>query len=312
MMAAYTFFWNNHTWDNWSKSGSAKITYVAGKLQKPFSEIKKGDEIFVVTVKNQRLFVGGRLIASGGPVDKATASQKFPSEALIDKDAYVIADPEMLGIFRPNESLDAGAVRLLEMIISQKIVFKDFTQTSFPQDFLNTQRITESSAKKFRALLLLPENEPSIGDAKLEGSLAEAEAHGHSEDVKCFRAIMTRRGQPDFRRKLLAAYGRRCCFSGCCVEEVLEAAHIQAHADVTNYSTRNGLLLRADLHTLFDLHLIGVDEWGRIKVAKKLKESDYWKMHGQKMRLPDGMGDHPSQFELAKRLKKLAEQDSET
>lgn len=61
-----------------------------------------------------------------------------------------------------------------------------------------------------------------------------------------------RRGQPAFRRRLLAAYEGTCCISGWAPEAVLEAAHIQEHSKAGLNSMANGLLLRSDLHALFD------------------------------------------------------------
>src|ERR1700722_13605652 len=66
------------------------------------------------------------------------------------------------------------------------------------------------------------------------------------------RTIVQRRGQAKFRNALLEAYGSRCAISGCGALEVLEAAHICPYqGSATNHVT-NGLLLRADIHTLFD------------------------------------------------------------
>jgi len=47
--------------------------------------------------------------------------------------------------------------------------------------------------------------------------------------------------------------------SGCTLMEIVEAAHIKPHAEQPDDDPANGLLLRADLHTLFDLHLIGIE-----------------------------------------------------
>jgi hypothetical protein len=139
----------------------------------------------------------------------------------------------------------------------------------------------------------------------IDAAIAEAEASDSPEDAKQLRAIMSRRGQPEFRTKLLSAYEGQCCFSGCEVEGVLEAAHIKAHTEEPNYSLTNGLLLRADLHTLFDLHLIGIDQFDRIRVSKSIKQSEYGKFDGQRIRLPRSLADRPNQRELGRRLEKL-------
>jgi hypothetical protein len=76
--------------------------------------------------------------------------------------------------------------------------------------------------------------------------------------AKTLRTIVQRRGQPQFRQKLITAYAGRCAMTGCAVPDILEAAHIKPYmGDHSNHVT-NGLLLRADVHTLFDLGLVRI------------------------------------------------------
>lgn len=72
--------------------------------------------------------------------------------------------------------------------------------------------------------------------------------------------IEERRGQSEFRKNLLKAYKYKCAITGCNAEEALEAAHIVPCSKEENYDLENGLLLRADIHTLFDLRLINIKE----------------------------------------------------
>jgi hypothetical protein len=97
--------------------------------------------------------------------------------------------------------------------------------------------------------------------------------------------IKARRGQKAFRDGLLKAYGGRCAISGCAVIDVLEAAHIVPYrGDNTNHPT-NGLLLRADLHTLFDCRLLTVDPGTlMILVASTIKDLSYREFHGLTLR----------------------------
>lgn len=105
-------------------------------------------------------------------------------------------------------------------------------------------------------------------------------------------AIVRREGQPAFRRSLLNAYNSRCAISGCAVEALLEAAHIVPYRGVHTNLVTNGLLLRADLHKLFDLHLLGIDPVSReVQLADELKQSEYAKFHG----VPLHATIHPSQ-----------------
>lgn len=111
--------------------------------------------------------------------------------------------------------------------------------------------------------------------------------------------IKTRRGQTDFRNRLRIAYGGTCAITGSKVTALLEAAHIVPHALKTNYSTSNGLLLRADIHTLFDLHLIAVEAGGHVVVSRTLEGTEYAQYHGQRfVAFPEAPNDQPSADQL--------------
>ena len=95
---------------------------------------------------------------------------------------------------------------------------------------------------------------------------------------RALRAIRIRRGQTAFRAKLIEAYDRRCAITGCAVEAVLEAAHIYPYRGSQTNPTSNGLLLRADLHTLFDCGLLAINpETRTVVVANALQASSYGK-----------------------------------
>ncbi|WP_321936271.1 HNH endonuclease signature motif containing protein [Paraburkholderia sp. J8-2] len=116
------------------------------------------------------------------------------------------------------------------------------------------------------------------------------------------RAIKTRRGQRDFRERLLRAYRKRCAVTGSLVIDLLEAAHIVPHSVMTDYNTRNGLLLRADIHTLFDLHLLSVDTRFGVHVSRSLKHTEYWQYHGRVLHtVPELSQDQPGALALEKR-----------
>jgi len=104
-------------------------------------------------------------------------------------------------------------------------------------------------------------------------SIAEQAAHVASEDtfegneplaaIRALRSILVRRGQPAFRAALIDAYDGRCAISSCDAIDALEAAHLVPVAEGGRATRKNGLLLRADLHTLFDLNLFGIDPSAR-------------------------------------------------
>ncbi len=73
----------------------------------------------------------------------------------------------------------------------------------------------------------------------------------NDERERKLREIVERRGQPDFRKKLIVAYGGRCAVTSCDAPAALEAAHIIPSAGPQSHHVTNGLLLRADIHTSF-------------------------------------------------------------
>jgi putative restriction endonuclease len=116
---------------------------------------------------------------------------------------------------------------------------------------------------------------------------------------KIARTIAQRRGQRAFRDALIEAYGGTCAISGCTVLDVLEAAHIHPYRGPETNHVQNGLLLRADLHTLFDCGLIGVDPSTlTVVIDAKLTRSEYQAWHGRPLRRPRNPTHAPSKEAL--------------
>ena len=92
--------------------------------------------------------------------------------------------------------------------------------------------------------------------------------------------------QRAFRDALFQTYLDRCVVSGCMVPEALEAAHIMPHSgDPKLDQAENGLLLRRDLHALFDAFLWSVNpNSGLLHVSERLNCTDYAKLAGRKVR----------------------------
>jgi hypothetical protein len=107
--------------------------------------------------------------------------------------------------------------------------------------------------------------------------------------------IVQRQGQPAFRSSLLNAYDGTCAVTGCRVEPILEAAHIVPYLGPATNHIQNGLLLRADIHTLFDLQYLAVEPESRlIHLAPELLQSEYAPWHKQPLRLPVAAEHHPA------------------
>ena len=101
---------------------------------------------------------------------------------------------------------------------------------------------------------------------------------------RVLRSIKERRGQSSFRKKLIKRYGPNCMVSGCNLLDIVEAAHISPYRGPVDNHPDNGLLLRADLHTLFDLDLMGIDpETYRVAMAPSAEQAGYSSFSGKKL-----------------------------
>lgn len=113
--------------------------------------------------------------------------------------------------------------------------------------------------------------------------------------TKTLGAIARRQGQTSFRKALLKAYDRRCAFTGCDVEQTLEAAHIRPYLGERTNVVVNGVLLRSDLHTLFDLRLVRINPSDmRVEISSKVKGDHYQAITGKIMSLPLTNAERPS------------------
>lgn len=97
------------------------------------------------------------------------------------------------------------------------------------------------------------------------------------------RQLRERRGQQKFRNALRRRYGDRCLVTGCPILDVLEAAHISPYRAGDDHNPLNGLLLRTDIHTLFDLNLLGIEpEQLRVTLHPKIT-AEYRAIAGKKI-----------------------------
>jgi putative restriction endonuclease len=109
-----------------------------------------------------------------------------------------------------------------------------------------------------------------------------------------------RLGQGAFRVMVTEAYTRRCAMTGERTLPVLQAAHIKPYALSGPHRTDNGLLLRSDLHILFDKGYITVSPELNIEVSSSIKEEfsngrEYYALHGKKLQItPSSPADFPS------------------
>ena len=160
------------------------------------------------------------------------------------------------------------------------------------------QRVPEA----FRVAFSIPQQElvDAFDDAAAQ-HVSEPFDPNSVEDgrKRVIASILRRQGQQDFRRKLLSAYNTQCAVTHCRSLWVLEAAHITPYRGTRTNVVSNGLLLRADIHTLFDLALIAIEpSTMTIHVSRRVSDSPYLALAGTTPVLPDRESLRPSRAAL--------------
>jgi putative restriction endonuclease len=111
--------------------------------------------------------------------------------------------------------------------------------------------------------------------------------------------VYPRLGQGSFRVLVTDLYERRCAVTGERTLPVLQAAHIKPFAAQGPHEPRNGVLLRSDIHTLFDRGYVTVTPELRFEVSGRIREEyengrEYYALHGRALRMPAESGLAPA------------------
>lgn len=127
-----------------------------------------------------------------------------------------------------------------------------------------------------------------------EADMARLDLNVLTEDQREMveKLVAMREGQSAFRRALLDVYPS-CAVTGTTLEATLDAAHIAGYKGLQSNDVKNGLILRKDIHKLFDSHLLAIDADGRVRVAPVVTDPTYRDLDGQKAILPGKLQSQP-------------------
>jgi len=121
------------------------------------------------------------------------------------------------------------------------------------------------------------------------------------ENVSYGKPILTypRIGQGTFRVLVTDAYERRCAITNEKTLPALDAAHIKPYSESGLHDITNGILLRRDLHALFDQGYITINPSLIVEVSRKIKEEfengrDYYRFHGSRIHTPADHKKYPA------------------
>jgi putative restriction endonuclease len=119
-----------------------------------------------------------------------------------------------------------------------------------------------------------------------------------------------RLGQQAFKGVVLDAYGHRCAITGAKIRPVLQAAHILPLPNGGQHRLDNGLLLRSDVHIMFDRGYLSVDPQHRLLVSPRLREDfgngeEFYSRHGRQISVPARTADRPNREFLQWHVEKV-------
>lgn len=204
---------------------------------------------------------------------------------------------------------DEAATVLAKMRYERGLDFK----LIFYKNFLETSVITELGLPSFKETIVAITKYPdALAHVKaqpilvqpVKSSLAQSKnkivstfkLKQEDERIKKKASITIRAGQSDFRNSLRKAWGK-CAITGCETLNVLDAAHIYPYRGEKDNHIKNGLLLRTDIHRLFDSFLLSIDPRTlTIRVSDSIKDAQYRDLDGQRLVDKVGLSSHALEY----------------
>lgn len=169
--------------------------------------------------------------------------------------------------------------------------------------------VPESWSRNIVSFKTYATNDPegrALWDA-VSGRLAWSPSAGMAEAGGRFgepHLVRPRLGQGAFRVVVTDAYDRRCAVTRERTLPALEAAHIRPYSEGGPHEASNGLLLRRDIHSLFDAGYVTVTPDLRFEVSRRIREEfengrHYYALHGSGVERPTRPGWSPDRVLLA-------------
>jgi putative restriction endonuclease len=248
-----------------------------------FGAIKPG-ELFVFRLKSPRNAIGGFGVfshASNLPISLAWEAFGIKNGAP--------TFPELrhrIGQYRdsaaPNEDYTIGC-----RIVTQPVFLPQELWIPQPRNWRGSimgGKIYSTDESEGRALW----------DALVSHSASPTPQRGFAEEPRRYgepTLVAPRLGQGAFRISVTDAYGRACAVTGGRVLPALDAAHIRPYALGGAHEVSNGLLLRRDIHSVFDAGYVTIDEQLKFVVSDRVKTdfnngNEYRRLHGTAVNVP--------------------------
>jgi len=191
-------------------------------------------------------------------------------------------------------STDSGIVRIKRLSVtnSTETVSKEKFATcirtinklypNIPKNSLYEHVVAETTIVELLPLLNWDEQRDNIiVEAQ---SLTALVPSPEQRQEKAYTQAVIRKGQQKLREKLLYQYAGKCAISRCAIEVVLNACHITPYVETEACLSEDAILLRSDLHDLFDAHLLAIHpESLQVHLHPGIHDSEYHSLHGKRI-----------------------------
>jgi putative restriction endonuclease len=249
-----------------------------------FKALREG-ELFLFKLKAPRNFiVGGGIFSYATDMPVSLAWTAFGTANGAATQAEMRARIARLRAQGPDDRSD---FRIGCRMLAQPFFLPEQEWLPTPASFLpNTVTFKRYSTDEADGLKLWEWANDHLASSNVIGVAEQAARYGEPVLVK------PRLGQGTFRALVTDVYHRACAVTGERTLPALEAAHIRPYAEGGEHEASNGLLLRRDLHSLFDAGYVTVTPSLHFEVSPRIRTEfengrHYYELHGQPIRTPD-------------------------
>lgn len=164
-------------------------------------------------------------------------------------------------------------------------------QEPMPEDMISSgETITDAHLEGIIDGVVRNGVSPLLVDDTSEGGFHSMEDHRRRQVAE--RAV--RDGQWAFRDAVFDAYGGRCALTGANLPAALQAAHIAPYMGPKSNSVSNGICLRADIHAMFDRHMLAIHEDSyRVLLSPAVLATNYREFDGRQISTPWALNQRP-------------------
>jgi putative restriction endonuclease len=261
----------------------------------PFRALKPG-ELFLFKLHAPRnVIVGGGVFAYANTLPCSLAWAAF-GEANGAQSAREMR--ARIAYYRRTDPNDRSDFDIGCRILTQPFFFDESDWISVPPSWSpNIVSFKTYNTSEVEGTALWNEINDRLSRVPFPGMAEASERYGEPH------LIRPRLGQGAFRVLVTDVYGRRCAVTQERTLPALEAAHIRPYGDGGEHEARNGLLLRRDIHSLFDTGYVTVTPRLSFEVSRRIKEEfengrDYYALHGQPITVPENPNHRPDPGEL--------------